>query len=221
LAANLQTKNALGEHLIPGLSPLGVPQELAGTAFPFRYNQLDELKQIITDHGRDLAAIVMEPIRSEYTKEDFLETVRALADESGAVLIIDEVSAGLRLNTGGAHLDFGITQDIVVFSKDLGKGHSIGAIIETTKVMDGAQSTFISSTNWTERVGVAEAIACLNKHIKMNAADCLSHIGKFVQEVWTKAAAKSGLNISVGGIYPLGHFAFEYENALAIKALFV
>jgi glutamate-1-semialdehyde 2,1-aminomutase len=221
LAANLQTENALGEHLIPGLSPLGVPKGLSGTALPFRYNHPEELKQIISGQGKELAAIVMEPIRSDQPKDGFLEEIRNLADDCGAVLIIDEVSAGLRLNTGGAHLTFGLSPDIAVFSKALGNGYPIGAIIGTSKVMDAAQRTFISSTNWTERVGFVAAIACLKKHKAMNVATHLCHIGEEIQKGWAAAAMNNGLNISIGGIYPLGHFVFEYENALSLKALFV
>jgi glutamate-1-semialdehyde 2,1-aminomutase len=221
LAANLQTENALGEHLIPGLNPVGVPKGLTGTAFPFRYNRIEELKKIVSEHGNEMAAIAMEPIRSDEPQSGFLDEVRAIADDCGAVLIIDEISAGLRLNTGGAHLTFGLTPDIAVFSKALGNGYPIGAIIGNSKVMDTAQNTFISSTNWTERVGFTAAIACLKKHKKMDVPGHLENIGRTVQEGWKTASSKTGLNISVGGIFPLGHFAFEYDNALAIKALFV
>ncbi|MBI4449942.1 aminotransferase class III-fold pyridoxal phosphate-dependent enzyme, partial [Candidatus Uhrbacteria bacterium] len=61
LAANLGAADALSPHLMAGLEPAGVPKALSGTAFPFRYNQLDELDAIIRDHGRELAAIIMEP----------------------------------------------------------------------------------------------------------------------------------------------------------------
>ena len=71
LAANLGTENALGEHLLSGLDPTGVPRGLKGTSLPFRYNHLEELEAIISEHGDDLAAIVMEPIRSAWPKDGF------------------------------------------------------------------------------------------------------------------------------------------------------
>ena len=73
LAANLGTENALGEHLIAGLNPAGVPRGLAGTVLPFRYNHLEELNAIVDRHRDDLAAIVMEPIRGVEPEEGFLE----------------------------------------------------------------------------------------------------------------------------------------------------
>ncbi len=129
LSANLGTENALGEHLLPGLDPRGVPRGLTGTAIPFRYNHIEELEIIVAQNKNDIAAIVMEPIRSDQPKDGFLRKVRDIADATGAVLIFDEISAGFRMNTGGAHMVLGITPDIAVFSKALGNGYPIDAII--------------------------------------------------------------------------------------------
>lgn len=221
LAANLGTENALGEHLLPGLDPCGVPRQLAGTAFPFSYNRLDELKAIVAEHGRDLAAIVMEPIRSIQPEPGFLEGVRAIADETGAVLIADEISAGLRVNSGGVHLVLGLVPDIAVFSKALGNGYPIGAIMGKAAVMESTQKSFISSTYWTERIGPTAAIATVSKHRKVNAGDHLTRIGTLVQEGWKRLAAKNGISLEVGGIPALSHFIFGYDNALALKSLFI
>jgi len=221
LAANVGTEDALGEHLIAGLDPRGVPKALAGTALPFRYNQIDELKAIVTLNRRDLAAIVMEPIRNEPPAEGFFDEIRRIADECGAVLIIDEISAGFRLNTGGAHLTMDIKPDIAVFSKAMGNGYAIAAILGKSGVMQSAQTTFISSTNWTERIGPTAAIATIQKHARLNVGDHLVAIGTAVQNGWTKAATTHGLPIHVGGIAPLSHFSFETSEPLAVKALFV
>jgi len=221
LAANLGTEDALGEHLLTGLPPLGVPQGLAGTAMPFRYNHLEELEGIVSNHRSDLAAIVMEPIRSAEPGEGFLEGVRNLADESGAVLIIDEISAGFRMNTGGAHLKYGLEPDVAVFSKALGNGYPIGAILGKEAVMQAAQRTFISSTCWTERIGPAAALATIKKHRAEDVGTHLMSIGERVQSGWKRIAEARGVGIQIGGLMPLGHFTFEHEKALSLKALFV
>jgi glutamate-1-semialdehyde 2,1-aminomutase len=221
LAANLGTENALGEHCLPGLDPRGVPKGLAATAFPFRYNHIEELETVIKKHKGDLAAIIMEPIRSEQPKPDFLEAVRALADETGTVFIIDEVSAGFRMNSGGAHLLYNVTPDIAVFSKALGNGYPIAAVIGKGAVMDATQTTFISSTMWTERIGSTAALATIRKHKEVDAGKHLMAIGEEIQEGWARLAEKNELNIHVAGIPPISHFSFEYNNAQAMKALFV
>lgn len=221
LAANLGTKDALGEHLLKGLEPRGVPAVLQGTALPFRYNHLDELEKIVGEHGKELAAIVMEPIRDHEPQPGFLEGVRRVADELRVPLVFDEVSSGFRMNTGGAHLKFGVNPDMAVFSKAMGNGYPIAAIIGHGEVMEASQTTFISSTMWTERIGPTAALATIKKHRAHNVADHLMKIGTLVQEGWHKVVAAHQVDIEIGGIPPLSHFSFQYEQKLALKAYFV
>ena len=118
------TENALGDHLLAGLrldQEFRKPSKV--TSFPFRYNQLKELEAILESNKNKIAAIVMEPIRNENPMPGFLEGVRKLANDTGAVLIVDEISAGFRMNTGGAHLVLGLMPDMAVFSKALGNGY--------------------------------------------------------------------------------------------------
>lgn len=221
LAANLGTENALGEHLLSGLNPSGVPKGLTGTSIPFRYNRLDDLQAIVSAHGKDLAAIVMEPIRSQKPLPGFLEGVRALADEAGAVFVVDEISAAFRMNTGGAHLILGIKPDIAVFSKALGNGYPIAAVIGKGHVMDAAQSSFISSTYWTERIGPTAALATIEKHRRHDIGRHLMRMGEAVQAGWATRAQKRGVPIEIGGIPPISHFAFQSDRAMAVKAFFI
>jgi len=222
LAANLGTENALGEHLISGLSPIGVPRGLNGTAFPFRYNHIEELQKIVAKHGKDLAAIVMEPLRNSEPEPGFIEGVRTLAHESGAVFIVDEISAGFRFNAGGAHLVFHKEMpDVAVFSKALGNGYPIAAVIGRADVMQAAQKTFISSTNWTERIGTTAAIATIKKYRKVNAGKHLFWLGEQVQSGWKRLASKYELSVHIGGMKPMSHFAFNHEFSQEMKAYFI
>lgn len=221
LAANLGTENALGEHLLSGLDPAGVPKALKGTSFPFRYNQLKELEAILESNKNEIAAIVMEPLRNEWPTPDFIKGVRQLATATGAILIIDEISAGFRMNTGGAHLILGIDPDMAVFSKALGNGYPMAAIIGKNAVMEAAQKSFISSTYWTERVGPVAALATIKKHRQNDVAKHLMIIGQMVQDGWKKLSEKHDLAIHVSGIPPLSHFMFIDKEALILKALYV
>jgi len=221
LAANIGTKDALKGHLQAGLEPRGVPFALKGTALPFHYNDLDALEKIVLKNKGELAAIVMEPIRNVNPEPDFFPGVIALAEKSGAVFILDEISAGFRLNTGGAHMILDIEPDIAIFSKALGNGYPISAVIGKSKVMKAAQTTFISSTNWTERTGPAAAIAMIKKHRENNVGEHLIKIGKKIQNGWRKIAAKYDIPLKITGISPLSHFSFKTEYGLAARALFV
>jgi glutamate-1-semialdehyde aminotransferase len=220
LSANLADDKNLDGHLLPGLEPSGVPRCLKGTASPFHYNSPDELEDINDSSGEQLAAIVMEPIRDSEPEDRFLQTIKKVAKQTGAVLIVDEVSAGFRLTTGGAHLLYQIKPDIAVFAKAMSNGYPMAAIIGKTDIMGSAQDTFISSTYWTERIGPVAALATIAKYKKCNVPEHLVRIGRDVQHIWKSAATDAGLEIEVGGIPPLSHFSFSGKAALAAQTLF-
>jgi len=220
LAANLASDQALEGHLLPGLEPKGVPQALSGTVMPFYYNQLEELKQIIMRHPGEIAAIVMEPLRSEKPSPQFLENIRQLADDIGAVLIFDEITVGFRLNTGGVHLELGVLPDIAIFAKAISNGYPMSVILGRESVMQSAQNTFISSTSWTERIGPTAALATLRKFQELDVAEHLIQIGTRVQEGWQAIADGLQLRIKISGIPPLSHFEFDYPDGLTMRTAF-
>ena len=220
LSANLDNRDALDDHLLSGLKPVGVPRVLAGTALPFRYNRIDELEAIVFAHKRELAAVVMEPVRNYEPKARFLEEVREIAEEIGAILIFDEVSSGLRMTTGGAHLLYGVTPDVAVFAKGISNGYPMAAIIGSGDVMQASQDCFISSTYWTERIGPTAALATIRKHRHFNVSEHLNRVGRRIQSGWKECATNNNLRITRSGIPPLSHFSFDYNNCQEIRTLF-
>jgi glutamate-1-semialdehyde 2,1-aminomutase len=220
LAANLAEDHALDGHLLPGLEPLGVPRGLIGSALPFRYNHGEELEAIVAQHGDDLAAVVMEPIRNMEPEPGFLEQIRQICSRIGAVLVIDEVSVGFRLNTGGAHLVYGLQPDVAVFAKAISNGYPMAAILGRGDVMQAAQGTFISSTYWTERIGPTAALATIRKHRRDRVHLHLHHVGQMVRDGWRVAAERTGLPIQIGGIVPMSTFAIQHEQSQAAHTFF-
>lgn len=220
LSANLNEDCALDGHLLAGLAPAGVPRGLINTSLPFMYNDIDGFKRLISENDGKVAAVVLETIRNIFPTEGFLKEIREITKNENIVLIMDEVSSGFRLNCGGAHLLMGIVPDMAVFAKAMGNGYPMAAIIGKGAIMDSAQSTFISSTNWTEKVGLSAAIATIKKYQRCHVEMHLENIGKMVQDGWRRLADKNDINIHVTSIYPLSHFEFMYENALVLKTLF-
>ena len=220
LAANLGESSALDGHLLPGLSPRGVPRGLQGTALPFRYNDLAGLERILAEHKGEVAAIVMEPLRSDPPQPGFLEGVRAAAIKQAAILIMDEITAGFRLTAGGAHLVLGVEPDLAVFAKGMSNGYPMAAIIGTAKCMNAAQETFVSSTYWTERIGPAAALATINKHVRLDLPKLLTERGERIRQIWSRAATAADIKIKLSGIAPLPAFAFEHPDAPVLKTLF-
>ena len=118
---------------------------------------------------------------------------------------------------GGLHRKFKVKPDIAVFAKSIANGYPIGVVIGTDLVMEAAQKTFISSTNWTDAIGPAAAIACIKKYVDNDVSAHLEKIGKLVQEGWERLAQKYGLSITLGGLPSLCSFQFEHTEVRRIN----
>jgi glutamate-1-semialdehyde aminotransferase len=220
LCANLGDTDALDGHLMPGLQPKGVPRGLRGTAIPFAVNDIRSLKGLIQGRANAIAAIVIEPARGEDAPQDYLLELRNLVSEIGAVLIFDEITSGFRMHAGGIHLRYGVNPDIAVFAKSMANGYAMAAVLGVESVMQAAQTTFISSTNWTERIGPTASLATIRKYIRHDAANHLIVTGNLVKRVWAEKAAKHHLEIKISGLPSLANFAFIHPEAQRLQTYF-
>ena len=217
LAANLGDETHLAGHLLPGLEPKGVPGNLRDTIFPFTYNRLDELESLINTH--DIGVITMEVSRNQGPENGFLEKVRKLATDRGIVLIFDECTSGFRQTFGGLHKLYGVEPDMAMFGKALGNGYAITATIGRREVMEAAQTTFISSTFWTERIGPTAALKTLEVMERLKSWDTITQTGLSIRQGWQRLADKHHLEIDHWGLPALTGFTFRSSNALAYKTL--
>ena len=217
LSANLGDEQNLAGHLLPGLDPAGVPQNLRGTVFPFNYNNFQELLDIVNKH--DIGVIKMEVSRNMGPENNFLQRVRNLATDKNIVLIFDECTSGFRQTFGGLHKMYNIEPDMAMFGKALGNGYAITAIIGRREVMEAAQKTFISSTFWTERIGPTAALATLKVMERLLSWKTITDTGYQIKERWQKLADKYHLSIDLWGLPALAGYTFKSKNALAYKTL--
>lgn len=217
LATNLQNDSGLEEHLLPGLEANGVPRALAGTVQPFSFNHLDQLEAIAARH--ELAAVKMEVQRSQPPEPGFLEGVRELCSREGIVLIFDECTSGFRETFGGLHKKYGVEPDMAMFGKALGNGYAITATIGRRSVMEAAQSTFISSTFWTERIGPTAALKTLEVMERERSWERVTATGLELRQQWQTLADRHGLAITHNGLPALTGFAFQSSKALEYKTL--
>lgn len=218
LSANLADDKNLDGQLLSGLKPLGVPRGLKGTAIPFNYNRLDELTKIVKEH--DIGVIIVEPIRHNEPRDNFLGKVRETAENIGAVLIFDEITSGWRMNVGGVHELYNVYPHIVVYGKAMSNGFPMAAILGIREIMDMAQESFISSTYWTERIGPAASLTTINKMLDKKVPFHLNKIGNLINEGWQKIASENDLKINIMGIPPLTTFTFDYNNSIELHTLF-
>lgn len=217
LSVNLGDDKGLDGHLLPGLQPNGVPRNLKGTVFPFNYNNFAELEALVQQH--DIGVIKMEVVRNNGPQDNFLHKVRKLATDRGIVLIFDECTSGFRQTFGGLHKMYGVEPDMAMFGKAMGNGYAITATIGRREVMEAAQSTFISSTFWTERIGPAAALKTLEVMERMQSWDTITRMGLKIRQRWQELADKHGLQIDHWGLPALTGYTFKSDNALAYKTL--
>lgn len=217
LSANLGDDASLDGHLLPGLEPKGVPRNLQGTVFPFIYNDYDGLEKLV--NTQDIGVIKMEVARNKGPENQFLQKVRKLATDRGIVLIFDECTSGFRETFGGLHKKYGVEPDMAMFGKALGNGYGITATIGKREVMEAAQSTFISSTFWTERIGPTAAVATLKVMERIRSWETITQTGLSIRDGWQILADKYELNIEHWGLPSLTGFTFQSQNALAYKTL--
>jgi glutamate-1-semialdehyde aminotransferase len=220
LSANLQNKENLNQQLLSGLSSDGVPNHLAGSALPFNYNDIEAFKDLIEQNRGDIAAVFMEPVRSNDPEPGFLESIRQITKKEGIILIFDEITSGFRINNGGVHMTFNVMPDIAVFGKALGNGFPISAIIGSEKAMSAIQDTFVSSTFWTERVGFAAGLATIEKFEDCNVVDSLVSSGKRINNIWKDAADASNIDIHICGLEPLTHIDFIHEKGNYLQTIY-
>ncbi|OIP55922.1 aminotransferase class III [Candidatus Kuenenbacteria bacterium CG2_30_39_24] len=219
LASNLASQKNLDGHLLPGLAPAGVPRGLTGTSLPFQYNKIEQLEKIVKKHK--LAAIIMEPLRYQEPKNNFLSQVRAIATKHKTILIFDEITIGWRLALGGAHLKYKVNPDMAVFAKGMSNGYPMAAVIGRERVMQAAQRTFISSSSWTERLGSVAALATIKKMRASKVQTHLNKIGRLFITALKKSARQAKIQISFEGLPPLFIFSFNYGvKNQAVNTLF-
>ena len=217
LSANLGDDDSLAGHLLPGLSPAGVPNSLRASTFPFNYNDFEGLEQLVNNH--DIGVIKMEVLRNAEPKDGFLEKVRALADDKNIVLIFDECTSGFRETFGGVHLKYDVDPDIAVYGKALGNGYAITAVVGRREVMEAAQSTFISSTFWTERIGPAAALKTLEVMERERSWEKITATGEEYQKRLHALAEHYGVSVKITGQAALTSYVVEDAQALEYKTL--
>ncbi len=117
----------------------GVPDALAEHTLTLDFNDSEQVRETFSRIGHQIACIIVEPVAGNMNcippRPGFLETLRAVCDEYGAVLIFDEVMTGFRVALGGAQAHYGITPDLTTLGKVVGGGMPVGAFGGKREIM--------------------------------------------------------------------------------------
>ena len=178
-----------------------MPKELAGTAIPFVWGDLAALSDLLHAHSGNVAGIMMEPMRSAMPPPGYLEGVKSLAQEHGAVLIFDEVSCGFRPRIGGVQEYVGVTPDMTVLAKAISNGYPMGAVVGSRAVMEPASRMFISSSYWSDNLGMVASLTTIRELQRRKSAERFEKIGSALIDHLNQALADVGLPGSCGGMF--------------------
>ncbi len=213
MASNLSSTPGLDEHLFSGIEPIGVPRALEGTALAFPYNDLERLEKLLEENRGEVAAIVMEPFRSELPPDGYLSGVQKLARKHDVLLVFDEVTTGFRLANDGIQSVIGVVPDMSVFAKSISNGYAMGVVAGKREVLSPAAQMFISSTYWGEAVGLIAALTTLREVKKRNVPAIVQKIGEQLKSGLTGIAREVGLPAVCRGISIHPYLDFQIDDA--------
>ena len=199
-AANFGVDPESGEYPFAGIEPIGVPRGLADTVIPFNYGDAAALSKLLDEHKGKVAAVMMEPARSELPPAGYLEEVRRLTTAHDVVLIFDEVSCGWRPALGGIQEVTGVIPDVTVVAKAMSNGYPMGAVVGKRAVMEAAAVMFISSSYWSDNIGMIAALTTLRELKRRNGVAYLHEIGEKLRGAINYAIADAGLQGSCKGL---------------------
>ncbi len=178
----------------------GIPGPVAALSKGFRYNRPEELAALFETHPEQIAAVILEPVTSEPPRDHFLEKVRDLSRQNGAVLIFDEMITGFRWDLRGAQHYFGVTPDLATFGKALGNGFAIAALVGSREIMelgglrhDRERVFLLSTTHGGETHAIAAALATIAEMERRDVTGLIWATGRQLQEGFREIAAARGV----------------------------
>jgi glutamate-1-semialdehyde 2,1-aminomutase len=183
----------------------GVPAAMAAQTLVAPYNDLDATRGALEGHPGEVAAIIVEPIAGNMgvipPANGYLEGLRALCNEFGALLVFDEVITGFRASKGGAQQRYGITPDITVLGKIIGGGLPVGAYGGSRALMEQmapAGSIYQAGTLSGNPLAMAAGKATLDELFSTeDAYDHLEAMGQRLGAGLEASAAAAGVLLTV------------------------
>ena len=182
----------------------GIPEAVARTVIPARYNNIDFLRRLFEREGDDIAAIIDEPVLGNaqgiLPQPGFHEAMRALTREFGILLIFDEVKTGFRFAKGGAAEYFGITPDLATFAKAMGNGYPAAAFGGRREVMSVLPDKVSHGGTYAgNRVAAAAAVKTLSIIRDTDALATIHATGQRIQDGLREVLNPTGLPYSFSG----------------------
>ena len=201
----------------------GIPEQVADTIIPARYNNIEFLRRLFEREGEDIAAIIVEPVLGNaqgiMPEPGFHQAMRALTEDFGILLIFDEVKTGFRFAKGGAAEYFGITPDLGTYAKAMGNGYPAAAFGGRAEVMSVLPDKVSHGGTYAgNRVAAAAAAKTLEIIRDTDALDTIRATGLRIQDGLREVLNPTGLpyhftgHPSMFGIMFTDKVATEYRD---------
>jgi glutamate-1-semialdehyde 2,1-aminomutase len=185
--------------------PAGVTPEDRAHLARFRYNDLASVEAAAAEAGDDLAAVVVSPFRhdvfvdQELADPAFAQGLRRICDQTGALLILDDVRAGFRLAPGGSWEPLGVAPDLSAWSKAIANGYALAAVLGNDRAREGAEKIYTTGSFWFSAVSMAAALATLEQLRTSDAVAVMTRAGQRLRDGLAAQAADHGLAIRQSG----------------------
>ena len=202
----------------------GVPKATADLTMTFDYNNIESLNKIFAENKNEIAAVIMEPVGVVDPREGFLNKVKKVAQDHGAVLIFDEMVTGFRWSIGGAQEYYGVIPDMACFGKAMGNGMPIAAVVGRKDIMKMFDEVFFSFTHGGECLSLAASLATIKEIIKERALDRVWELGQRLKDGYIGLIADFKLNDVMECVGYAPHTVSIFKNgrgdALELRTLF-
>ena len=192
-------------HGVP--TSAGVPESYAAETLVAEYNRLDTVSELFAANVNQVAAIIVEPVAGNMgvvpPDAGFLEGLRKLTRDNGALLIFDEVISGFRVAFGGAQARFGVTPDMTCLGKIIGGGLPVGAYggrEEIMRMVAPLGPAYQAGTLSGNPLAVAAGIACLAELARPEVYDRLEELGALAEQGLRAAADATGVTLTVNRV---------------------
>ncbi|MCX6112136.1 MAG: aminotransferase class III-fold pyridoxal phosphate-dependent enzyme [Proteobacteria bacterium] len=197
----------------------GIPEKLYEDIHEFKYNDLDELEQLLKQYKDDVAAVIITPLghplamKIQEPKKGYLEAVKDLTHKYNAVLIFDEIRTGFRVSMGGAQKYYGVTPDVAVFGKAMANGYPIGVVVGREDIMkEGESHVFVSSTFFPNSLGYIAALKTIEILERDKVLDKIWEKGKSFNDGVKKTLNKYEMvGAEFSGIDPMMFITFKKD----------
>ena len=200
----------------------GVTPEDVSNNIYLDWNDADALAKAFDDNKGQIAAVIAQPymhnnfMDNALPAKDFWQKTRKLCTDNDAVLIIDDVRAGFRLDIAGSDHYFGFEADLICFCKALANGYNVSALCGKNFLKNAASSLSYTGSYWLSAVPFAAGIACINKMKKLNSPQILIEKGTKLKEGLISAANKYGYDLHVSGIPSLFYLRIADDPSLML-----